>query len=104
MKERLAARRAGNINSTSASGTIRASNFRSAQAAQKAVPGPSMAAAILTDNDRQIFSPQLNSEQWAAVMALYNSMTPVSAPSGKFASWILDTGASFHMTGDKSLL
>lgn len=92
VKDRNAARRAGNAKTGSA------------QAAQTALPGTAMAASVLTDNDRLSVSPALNSDQWAAVMALYNSIQPTATSSGKSVSWILDTGASFHMIGDQTLL
>ena len=68
-----------------------------------------MAAAIPNATDRQQFGSSFSNDQWAAVMDMFRGLNPASAPSDASYGmsplpWILDTGASFHMTGDRSIL
>ncbi|CAM8954310.1 unnamed protein product [Rhodiola kirilowii] len=66
--------------------------------------GGSMAASPMTASDRPAFGSTLSDEQWTAVMNMFNSMQSVTEKSGMISSWIIDTGASYHMTGDAALL
>ncbi|KAJ8626505.1 hypothetical protein MRB53_019812 [Persea americana] len=102
LKARIAAR-----NQVSGSGTgssAPSSNERPAGSAN-AVQNPGGAvASSMPASDRQAFGLTLSYEQWTAVMNMFNSMQSVTDKSGMNSSWILDTGASSHMTGDSALL
>ena len=58
--------------------------------------------------DRKALTPALSPDQWASVIQLFGPLS-TSASSGNNSGkppipWILDTGASFHMTGLVGLL
>ncbi|CAM8980748.1 unnamed protein product [Rhodiola kirilowii] len=73
-------------------GVVNAINTSSASATQP-----------LSSSDRTAFGPSLSDDQWKAVMNMYTAMSSSQSP-GMISSWILDTGASLHMTGDPTLL
>ncbi|KAL0427328.1 UNVERIFIED_CONTAM: hypothetical protein Slati_2907600, partial [Sesamum latifolium] len=66
-------------------------------------------SGVLTNHDRATLAPVLTDDQWADLLNMFKQSTVKSTEklSGKcpsLSSWILDTGASHHMTGNKSLL
>lgn len=71
----------------------------------------SEASGGLTNHDRATLAPVLTNEQWGSLLNMFKQCTAQSTSSEKLSgkwpflsSWILDTGASHHMTGNKSLL
>ncbi|KAJ1387391.1 Gag-polypeptide of LTR copia-type [Sesbania bispinosa] len=69
----------------------------------------SSSSPILTSQDRSVVGPTLTDDQWITILNMFKSLNNNFASNEKltgkpFSSWILDTGASYHMTGDKHLL
>ncbi len=65
-----------------------------------------MSSSSLSDVDRSAF-PGLSDSQWSTLVSLFhsNASGSIDNVNGMHCfTWILDTGASFHMTGDRSLL
>lgn len=69
----------------------------------------SSSSPTLTSQDRSTVGPALTDDQWSTILNMFKSLNNNSASketlTGKsFSPWILDAGASYHMTGDKRLL
>ncbi|CAM8925879.1 unnamed protein product [Rhodiola kirilowii] len=79
-----------------------------ANAAQQHVQHPSHTGFQPDAQDRATLGNAIQPDQWQSIMNLFASLNNNSGSStqsaGMFSNWILDSGASFHMTGDKSLL
>lgn len=94
----------------SSSGRGKGVNFGVANAAQNASSNQSNTSVHLSSQDRSSLSPALNDEQWNTVINMLKSLAPNNDNQAEKLSgmsllvWILDTGASLHMTGDKSVL
>jgi hypothetical protein len=80
-----------------------------ANAAQFA-PNSVTTQPVLTHHDRNAVGPTLTDDQWGTILNMFknlnnnNNNTSNEKLTGKsFSPWILDTGASYHMTGDKRL-
>ncbi|KAL0448094.1 UNVERIFIED_CONTAM: Retrovirus-related Pol polyprotein from transposon TNT 1-94 [Sesamum latifolium] len=66
-------------------------------------------SGALTNHDRATLAPVLTDDHWAALLNMFKQSTVKSTEklSGKcpsLSSWILDTSASHHVTGNKSIL
>ncbi|CAM8991331.1 unnamed protein product [Rhodiola kirilowii] len=72
-----------------------------------AAQGAGSSVAPITSQDRATLSPNLTDDQWTTMLDMIKKFKGpaddklMGKPSG---NWILDTGASYHMTGDSSLL
>ncbi|GKE25492.1 retrovirus-related pol polyprotein from transposon TNT 1-94, partial [Tanacetum coccineum] len=72
--------------------------------------GRGCSAASSSGRDRSSLTPALSDEQWNSVINMFKSLAPNNDNQAEKLSgmslflWILDIGASLHMTGDKSML
>ena len=63
----------------------------------------------MTTHDRTVVGSALTDDQWNTILNMFKSLNNKPSSDEKltgksFSPWILDTGASYHMTGDKRLL
>ncbi|XP_026416542.1 uncharacterized protein LOC113311978 [Papaver somniferum] len=60
--------------------------------------------SYLSSQDRAPLAHTLTDAQWEAIVNIFNSSNKKSSKENLSSKWILDTGASRHMTGSKEFL
>ncbi|KAK4425256.1 hypothetical protein Salat_1719500 [Sesamum alatum] len=61
-------------------------------------------STVLTPQDKASLASTLTDDQWATILAMANSQDKGISKEKLSSQWILDSGASHHMTGNKHLL